>query len=327
MQRFEFLPSGTQARSLNRKIRLSLADSLVHISEQAAGILPFDFSLLTPIISESRAGARYPCSTFAIYAEIVMAICNGEPDRACPLLAELALEAPLAQPWRVLPMDDPVHHQNRGRYLRSMNGDSDTQFFMGSPTTEMSAAFSERMRAGYRLLASAVPEFALEFDELVSDVIMVAGDDQAEYQFDGGSSYLLWGGLFLNATSHETEVAMAEVLAHESAHILLYACAADEALVSNPDEERFASPLRRDLRPMDGIYHATFVSARMHWAMDRLMQSALLDDAAMAVAEAARAEDVKNFWAGHDVVSRQGRLTKTGAEVMQAATEYMESVR
>lgn len=308
-------------------MRLSLADSLDHIAERASGKLAFDFSALAPLMAGAKAGERYPCSTFAIYAEIVLAICNGEHDRAVPLLQELALERPVEQPWRVLAMDDPVHEKNMARYLRFMNNDPNTKFFMGPPPVDLVAKFNQRVMAGYRLMTSTVPELAAEFDALVSDVIMVVGDTNAKYQFDGGSSYLLWGGLFLNATSHETEVAMVEVMAHESAHILLYACAADEALVNNPDEELFASPLRRDLRPMDGIYHATFVSARMHWAMEQLIQSGRLDDSESAAAETARLEDVKNFWAGHEVVARHGKLTRTGSQVMQAARSYMESVR
>ncbi len=327
MDRFDFPPNGSQARALNWRMRLCLADSLEHIAEQAAGKLLFDFSVLEPLISGMRSGERYPCSTFATYAEIVLAICNGEQDLAVLLLNELALEQPLTQPWRVLAIDDHVHVKNMARYLRFMNNDPDTKFYMGPPSADLAARFGQRVMAGYRLLASAAPELAAEFDELVSDVIMVVGDDKAKYQFDGGSSYLLWGGLFLNATSHDTEVAMAEVMAHESAHILLYACAADEALVENPDEELFASPLRRDLRPMDGIYHATFVSARMHWAMAQLIRSGLLDDAALVAAKAARLEDEKNFWAGHEVVNRHGQLTRTGSQVMQAALSYMESMR
>jgi hypothetical protein len=308
-------------------MRLSLADSLEYIAKQAAGKVTFEFSALEPLISGIRSGERYPCTTFAIYAEIVLSICNGNQDLAVPLLQEMVLEQPLEQPWRVLALDHPVHQKNMARYLRFMNNESDTKFYMGPPSADLVSKFGQRVMAAYRLLASADPELAAEFDELVSDVIMVVGDDKAKYQFDGGSSYLLWGGLFLNATSHETEVAMAEVMAHESAHILLYACAADEALVENPDEELFASPLRRDLRPMDGIYHATFVSARMHWAMAKLIRSGLLDDAALAAAEVAQLEDAKNFWAGHEVVNRQGQLTQTGSKVMQAALSYMESVR
>ena len=308
-------------------MRLALADSLEHIAEQASGKLPFDFSALSPLIADMRSGARYPSSTFAIYAEIVLSICNDELDLTVSLLHELTQEEPLAQRFRVLSIDDPAHINNTDRYLRSMNNDPHIKFHMGPPPLDLATRFKQRVMSAYELLTSAVPGLAEEFDELVSDLIMVVGDDKAKYQFDGGSSYLLWGALFLNATSHETEVAMVEVMAHESAHILLYACAADEALVNNPDEELFASPLRVDPRPMDGIYHATFVSARMHWALAELIRSGRLDDAALAAAHKAQHENVSNFWAGHDVVARHGQLTGTGSQVMQTAFSYMTSVR
>ena len=327
MDSFSFIPSGAQARSLNRKMRLALPDSLEHIAEQASGKLPFDFSSLTPLIADMRRGARYPSSTFAIYKELVLAICSDELDLAVSLLHELTQEKPLAQRFRVLSIDDPAHVRNMDRYLRSMNNDPHIKFHMGPPSVDLAARFKQRVISACELLSSAVPAIAEEFDELVSDLIMVVGDAEAEYQFDGGSSYLLWGALFLNATSHETDVAMVEVMAHESAHILLYACAADEALVNNPDEELFASPLRVDPRPMDGIYHATFVSARMHWALAALIRSGQLDDVALAAAHKAQHENVSNFWVGHDVVARHGLLTGTGSQVMQTAFSYMTSVR
>src|SRR5690606_11375550 len=121
----------------------------------------------------------------------------------------------------------------------------------------------DRFASSHRLLSVAIPELAAEFDALVSQVIMVEGNPVAKYQFDGGSSYMLWGGLFLNATSHQNDVALIEVMAHESAHILLFGYASDEALVNNDDDTLYHSPLRVDPRPMDGIFHATYVSARM----------------------------------------------------------------
>ncbi len=327
MDRFNFFPSGDQARQLDRRVRFSLADSLEHIAERAAGNIPFDFSRLNTIISKSRSGARYPCSTFGIYSEIVLSICNGDDSGAVALLDELVLEQPLGQTRRILALNDPQHYRNVARFSRAMSNDPNTKFFMGPPPEELAREFAQRIEAGYSLMATAMPELAEEFDALVTDVITVVGDEKAEYQFDGGSSYFLWGALFLNATSHETNTAMVEVLAHESAHILLYACTADEALVTNPDEDLFPSPLRRDLRPMDGIYHATFVSARMYLAMDRLMKSGLLAGTDLPAVERARTEDLQNFWSGYEVVARYGRLTKTGSAVMKSAVDYMTSVR
>ena len=71
-------------------------------------------------------------------------------------------------------------------------------------------------------------------------------------------------------------LSLLETLAHEAAHSLLFGIQISGPLVLNPDDARFASPLRVDLRPMDGVYHATFVSARMHFAMQELLASGLL---------------------------------------------------
>jgi HEXXH motif-containing protein len=317
-------------------MRLSLADSLVHIRDQVRGQVHFDEDALTRMIEAMKAGARYPLSTFGIYSETVIALIDGDDPGQCrQLLADLVQERPVLSPvegpvgpeWRVLPLDAPAHAPYRDLYQRLMNGAPNASFRIVPPAPALAASYSERLLRSFKLLEEAIPELAGEFNALVSDVIMVAGDAQAKYQFDGGSGYMLWGGLFLNATSHPDEVTMIEVMAHESAHILLYACAADEALVENDDEELFASPLRADPRPMDGIYHATFVSARMYWTLSRLLESGRLGENARFTAEAARRSDEQNFWSGHGVVAQHGRLTATGRDVMDAAHAYMESVR
>ena len=50
------------------------------------------------------------------------------------------------------------------------------------------------------------------------------------------------------------------------------------SLVANEAEELYPSPLRNDPRPMDGVVHATYVIARMHYTMERLLESGLLTD-------------------------------------------------
>jgi HEXXH motif-containing protein len=194
---------------------------------------------------------------------------------------------------------------------------------MGAPSNKLAHQFSRRIVSGFKLIQLAMPELAEEFKVLVNDIVMVVGDAKSDYQFDGGSSYFLWGTLFLNARSHQTDIAMVEVLAHESAHMLLYACSIDEPLVLNPDEDLFPSPLRVDLRPMDGIYHATFVSARMYWAMQSLIESRILSSGDLIAAKKARDEDLKNFWAGYKVVSEHAELSASGKIIMRKAVDYM----
>ena len=74
---------------------------------------------------------------------------------------------------------------------------------------------------------------------------------------------------------------------------------------------------------MDGIYHATFVSARMHLAMSRLLESGLLDEDGHAATIAALEADRVNFASGDAVIREYGVLTELGREVMEGARQYM----
>lgn len=326
---FNFFPNLPQAEKLDKKIRLSLADSLIHILNKSESKLDFDFNRLLPIIKSIQSGARYPAATFFTYAQLVLAIINQDNQEAINFLNQLCSENPLpendSEPCRILSFSDPVHLPNHSIYLAAMDTDPNITFYMGAPTKELADEFIQRVQSGYRLMKKAMPELAHEFKVLVSDIVVVVGDDNATYQFDGGSSYFLWGAMFLNANSHQNEIMMLEVLVHECAHILLYACASEEALVENPDEELYPSPLRHDPRPMDGIYHATFVSARMHWAMQKLIDSGYLSESDKKIAIQARNQDNNNFWLGYKVVCEHGRLTKTGQEIMNAAADYMRN--
>ena len=79
-------------------------------------------------------------------------------------------------------------------------------------------------------------------------------------------------------------------------------------------------------RPMDGIYHATFVSARMCWAMENLVASGLLSDADSKRATEAARKDRENYEKGLSVIDASGHLSGTGARIMDSARAWMSAV-
>jgi len=206
-----------------------------------------------------------------------------------------------------------------------MTGDAGPGIGFAPPSASEDRAFDAAVRDGLDLMRRASAALWCEFHGLVRHVLSVRNRPGAGMHFDGGSHYQLWGALFLSVRPDITPDAMVEVLAHESAHSLLFGLCIDEALVENPDDELYPSPLRVDPRPMDGIYHATFVSARMHWAMSCLLASGLLDADAVLRVTRARDADRTHFLAGHAVVARHGRLTPTGSALMDAALAYMRT--
>ena len=305
-------------------MRRSLADSLEYIAQQAGGWATFDANSLKAMIARMNQGERYPPSTFGLYTQLVFAVADGDSDRAAGLFGELVRESPVTDGWELLSLSDDKIRRHADRYRQLMDSDPNAIFQMLAPSPAEVTDFRQRFDEGYNLLARAAGELTAEFDVLVSRIVVVVGDSESEYQFDGGSAYMLWGGLFLNAASHQHPVAVAEVLAHESAHILLFGFASAEAMTRNPDSELYNSPLRVDPRPMEGIFHATYVSARMHWTMSRLLDSGMLDSTGEQMAAQAIKADGANFRAGYQVIADKGQLTATGHAVISAAKAYME---
>lgn len=322
----DFVPDPRRARAIDRRMHRELSASLTHVCEASRGQIAFDEVAMAQLIAGLSSGVGHKPSTFGRYYDLVRAIGDDNFASGERLFAELAAAAPAAPGLEVLAIDDPALGEDSARYLRMMNDDPTVDLSFEAPKPADAASFRVRLADALALLDEALPELAGEIRAIVRQIVIAGSDPARKYQFDGGSHYQLWGALFLNH-HHAGRVALAEVLAHESAHSLLFGFCTDEALVENEDEERFASPLRVDPRPMDGIYHATYVSARMHWTMARLAESGQLTAAERRFALDAAAADLKNFGAGHGVVAKHGALTGLGRGLMQAARGYIDSVR
>lgn len=324
---FAFVPDAERAQGLDRAMRQGLLDSL----EYLAGVLPEENEAvavgLEKIVRSGRAGACYGPNAFGLYYEATALLLREDWAAAIPVLEALASEAPLdTSSLQVLPLDAVGDQSVVNRYVWMMDSDPDARFGFAKPAAPVADAATRRIESAMQRLWEVTPNLAGEIEALVRQMILVGAAPDASSQFAGGSSYSLWGALFLNADHHSDDMSFIEAIAHESAHSLLFGFCVDEPLVRNADEDRFPSPLRQDDRPMDGIYHATYVSARMHWVLDQMIQSNTLSPDEAALATQKRAADQRNFFDGLQVVEAHGALTKTGAELMSAAKHYMRDV-
>lgn len=323
---FEFAPDAARGRALNARMHHELGLSLQHVIDQSRDAGLFDEAAIAPLLSDLKAGVSYPATVFARYYDLVEAIVDEDFDKARGVFDQLARAKPI-QDLRIDDLGSATLGENSGRYRRMMNSDPDLDLGFTDPTPEVVAEFRKRLAGGMDLLRRGLPELAGEIEAIVREIVIAGSDPTKKMQFDGGSHYQLWGALFLNGQYHPDDLAVVEVLAHESAHSLLFGFCTDQALVDNADDELYASPLRADPRPMDGIYHATFVSARMHWAMTKLAQSGVLSAEDAERARAAAAADLTNFDAGYGVVREHGQLTELGAALMAGAAQYMDGAR
>lgn len=311
-----FRPDPERGRVLDRRMQAELAASLRHIAEVArgeiAGALEGPLRLLD-------GGAAMPPAAFGLYYELGESMIAGEGARSLAAARALGGIAPRGS---VMVMGHVGGAADLERVLRLRMGTGADKF--APITAETRDDFAALVAEGLDLLDRGLPDLAGEIRAIVHEILFAQAPAGAVMEFDGASHYQFWGLLLLNPRHHRTPLAVAEVLAHEAGHSLLFGLTIDEPMVNNPDTELYPSPLRRDPRPMDGIFHAAFVSARMAWAMEGLAASGLLSGEERLQALAAAAADRANFAKGMGVVDAHAALTETGRAVIEAARDWVE---
>lgn len=322
---FGFEPDPDRARALDRRMRAELASSLAHLRERSDGVVPFDDEAIVRRIGGLHGDHPASPRIFGEYYRLADALFAGDLAGAEEGFARLASEEPATADHRLGPLHPPSTCRRCALYHALMTGSEDTDVDFRPPPADVSAGFVRRYREGMALMERAAPDLAAEVASIVHEVVGVVGDPEAETRFDGGSHYRLWGALFLDAEAHSTPEAVAVAVAHESAHALLFGFCVEEPLVHDDGTILYDSPLRPDPRPMDGVYHATFVAARMHLARSRLSGSGRLPAGSRKRVRASLERERERFEAGHRIVAAHARLSPHGAGLMRAARAYMDA--
>jgi HEXXH motif-containing protein len=307
-------------------MRRRLATSLRHVATQCAPHLPVDRAALEARLARVER-STVPPALFGAYYEAVFAIDAGELDAAQSLIGDIIAGPDAESALRIVALGDPAADPVAARIQRLVDTDPAAPLRLAPPDPQTARTFHDRVASALRLLDAGCPALAAEIRALVREIVLAApAEPQATLQFDGASSFMLWGAVVLNARMPGSVIEMAQTLAHESAHNLLFGLCAEGSLVENADDERFASPLRVDPRPMDGIVHATFVTARMHYALHALAGSGSLDATDGAYASDTLPGLARAFDAGIATIEAHGRLTPLGTAVLDGARRYMAAL-
>ncbi|HEX2447012.1 MAG TPA: HEXXH motif-containing putative peptide modification protein [Methyloceanibacter sp.] len=320
MDLFAFHPNGTRAQAVASRVRAGLADSLA-VSLRALG----EERALAgeDLVARLRSGPIAP-RVFGGYTELVEAIFADNIDTAHIIAEELcAADFGRVGPLRIVTLTE--RHLGRdqpARYRRLIDDDEQLALEIEALGPDEFAAASRRVEQAIGLLDAGAPDIAEELRALVHEIVLVDKDGD---RYFGASSFQLWGALFLKLNATASRVEIAEQLAHECAHALLFGLGMGEPLVDNEPEELYPSPLRSDPRPMDGVVHATYVIARMHYTLARLVQSGLLTEEETHEARQRIARNALGYNEGAAVIDGDARWTEAGKAALSSAKAYMTS--
>jgi len=307
------------------RMRRNVAQSLGYIYEALGG----GAKSLADIdgLKASIAAHRQSPVVFARYFETVYALAGGRSDKAQALLGEIAALAGTPARFEVKALSTASMGAEAERYVRLLNAGEDKPIFAAAAPRHWDD-FEGRVAAAFTLIEAASPALAAEIRALVAQVIGAEPRDSSA-AFGSVSSLTLWGAVTINLEGHRSILDVAEALVHEGAHLLLFACALDEPLVENADAERFNSPLRPDLRPMDGIFHATFVCARLFMFFAALAArrppELAAEDAATLPQRLAHVG--ARFDDGARTLAAEARMTPTGKAIFDSTLDFMTHAR
>ena len=207
-------------------------------------------------------------------------------------------------------------------YQNVANDDAAAPLALTAPDAVEADKAKVHLQQAKQLVQLADPEMAGEIAVAGRQIVLADGTSGAE-SFGGAATFFLWGALLINPRFNADRLAMAESLAHESGHALLFALADAEALTQNLPQETYASPLRSDPRPMEGIVHATYVLARMNWLLRAIAVRCPLTQPEKTQIASMTRENARSFAAGLEVVRANARFTPTGREIFWSCAASM----
>jgi hypothetical protein len=319
---FGFEPNAARARVVETAVRVKLADSMAAIFSALA---PFGAGPANALIEHIRSGPISPVF-FAAYTELVENVFSDNTDEALVIANELRTLSLSYDPnLRLVTLDD--RHLGNGqaeRYRRLIDDDVALRMDLRALSDSEFALEAERVRNALALLERAAPELAGELRTLVREIVLVQRPGDKHF---GASSFQIWGALFLRPAPIGGRVVIASALAHEAAHALLFGFGMGKPLVINDAAERFPSPLRDEPRPMDGVVHATYVLARMYYALTLLIDSGLLTPEEERTAREERDRHKHFYTKGIAEIETHAKWTEAGKMALSSARDYMASVQ
>ena len=298
-------------------VRARLATSLAHVVERAGKHVSISGDKIDAALQRIIKHKQDP-GLFARYYDLIFSITANELAKANSLLAEIVRRSECEVSFSFAPFDRETLGSDYERFPRLLFSDFSSTEPMGSPTKEQAAAATKRLQKALRVIAVVDRSIYDEIVALLARVyIAVDGPSPSAERFAGVTSFLVWGGSFINIDNYKTEWDSVQFLVHEVTHALLFALSVDEPLVKNSPDESYKSPLRTDPRPMDGIFHATMVCARLSEFNQAWLKSGLVKDFDQKKTEMEVQRRKQQFEDGIAVIKMSGKLSDQGRDLLK----------
>jgi hypothetical protein len=324
-----FDPDADSGVALRSYVGTSLASSFEHIFEACAPHLKLDTQRCNALVERLRSGSRELPWLFSLHFRLVEEISRDRLDRATAIITSLAGLDEAQSGVSVLCLGEDTFPMGEDIALDYFRGEQRKIRFDPVPKVD-AASMRANLAEAIEYLRKVSPGLAGELEEMITTIFVVRGvavlqEDAEHLDFEGSSALRAFGGIVCNTKTDRIVAANALVLVHEHAHNVLFALSPEQGVVTNADDELFSSPLRIDPRPMEGIFHATFVLARMIYWLELVCGSHLVASEDVAYAKMMLTDLTPRYHEGVETIARHAKLTEQGRIALEQADQFMAS--
>ncbi len=180
------------------------------------------------------------------------------------------------------------------------------------------ACIKKATQRGFKVLEYLTPNFFEESQELIGEILIL--NTQGIKQ--GSSADLL--GIIYKSYLHKWKklTDIIDFLIHEQSHLYVYLLNNIDPIVLNPTDLH-TSPLRKEKRPLMGVYHATFVLARVYHVLTKALDLNEIPAEEKDYCKELLDYYQKRFKVGLEVLKTHAKMTPLGEGLILSASKLV----
>ncbi len=273
------LPNATLVAQTRGRIRLKLFESFHHLIFDVLGAEfspPFAEQELRGMI---LGGSGFPKPVvFALHGALLNAAvsdCTSGVPELYRILKDLRFrDTEETVTICVTPLSENSMHSDDIFLLKSAFADDIglTASLLEPPSREVDRA-TALVTEAVNALGLAAEGWMEELLLLANQIYFAVAGSEEELLFAGAAVFDAFGAILMNPLTLRDPPSVLMALIHESSHNQLFLFHLDDPILYNDASATFSSPLRAEPRPMEGVFHALWVSARMVLAAEAVLKS------------------------------------------------------
>lgn len=317
----EALPIPGRALSLRRNFNLSLIESIQYLIEVCSEVIPATlFTQVQQKIKNIKLDHKLSGFLSLLHYELLNAAEKSDIRQVNSIINCLNVEEPYVENLNFLSLSDlDTCYLGSVKTIFSQEINREVDFFplSASEFKAMEAA----LQKGLSLYKEAFPDFYEEFEQLIGEVLLL----KAKGLYQGSSTDLY--GMIYKSFFHQWEKVtdVFEFFVHEQSHHYLFIVNKADPLLLNPLDIHF-SPIRKEKRPLMGIYHANFILSRVCYVLDKALVNDVIpiEERSYCIEFLEKYEEC--FCEGLKTLETYGQFTSLGREILESATQLVKLI-